>query len=239
VFILPKKLIVMMLCLALVAGISPLTLAFEVIPAGHWAAGAVQSLNAEGVLIGYPDGTFKGDQAATRFELALALKRLENVVQGLSVSGQSQTANIGELRQLVSQLKDQVDKLQSDTDELKDQASQSEKAQARRDQFMNDLSDSVLALGEKVDALDTTKLADRVAALEKAYADVPTEAKVKGWIQPDLNALQGQVKGVQGQVDKLSQDNAALRQESDNQKKTINRLYWLLGIGVAAGIAIK
>ncbi|HHW13869.1 MAG TPA: S-layer homology domain-containing protein, partial [Firmicutes bacterium] len=56
--------------------------AFSDAPAAdHWASGAVEELGRQGILIGYPDGTFRGDRAATRYELAMALSRLFALVK--------------------------------------------------------------------------------------------------------------------------------------------------------------
>ena len=46
------------------------------LPPGHWAREAVEFLVSRGYLLGYPDGTFRGDQPVTRYELAVALYRL-------------------------------------------------------------------------------------------------------------------------------------------------------------------
>lgn len=49
---------------------------FPDVPADHWAAEAVARVTAAGVMGGLPDGTFQGDRAVTRYELASALDRL-------------------------------------------------------------------------------------------------------------------------------------------------------------------
>jgi hypothetical protein len=48
----------------------------ETVPFDHWAYDAVQQLVNKGVIIGYPDGTFRGDRAMTRYEFAMAISRL-------------------------------------------------------------------------------------------------------------------------------------------------------------------
>ena len=47
--------------------------AFPDIPTGHWAKEAVETLHANDVLDGYPDGEFKGDKQLTRYEYAQML----------------------------------------------------------------------------------------------------------------------------------------------------------------------
>ncbi|MCG0277337.1 MAG: N-acetylmuramoyl-L-alanine amidase [Thermanaeromonas sp.] len=52
---------------------------------GHWAEGVIRRCLELGLLKGYPDGTFRPDQPATRAELAAALLNLLDKVQGQTV----------------------------------------------------------------------------------------------------------------------------------------------------------
>jgi len=52
----------------------------QTVPFDHWAYDAVDQLVQKGIIIGYPDGTFKGDRAMTRYEFAMAISRLLDVV---------------------------------------------------------------------------------------------------------------------------------------------------------------
>ena len=45
------------------------------VPKTHWAYDFVKDLSDKGLLVGYPDGTYKGDKAMTRYEFATALYR--------------------------------------------------------------------------------------------------------------------------------------------------------------------
>src|SRR5713101_4274397 len=49
---------------------------FGDVPAQHWASSAVKELQLRGILAGYPDGTFGGKRAVTRYEFALAGHRV-------------------------------------------------------------------------------------------------------------------------------------------------------------------
>src|SRR5213594_3653757 len=55
--------------------------AFGDVPPQHWANGAVKELQLRGILTGYPDGTFGGKRAVTRYEFALAGQRVLKDVQ--------------------------------------------------------------------------------------------------------------------------------------------------------------
>lgn len=49
---------------------------------GHWAAEAIRQVLAAGIMAGYPDGSFRPDQPATRAELASALAKLLAKIPG-------------------------------------------------------------------------------------------------------------------------------------------------------------
>ena len=74
-----KKTLVSALTGALVVGATATTFAaanpFEDVPADHWAYDAVAQLAADGVIEGYGDGTYRGDQEITRYEMAQMVAR--------------------------------------------------------------------------------------------------------------------------------------------------------------------
>ena len=71
-------LVVALLFVAATASANP----FSDVPFSHWAYDAVNKLAAKGLLQGYPDGTFKGNKAVTRYALAMVVaKMLANVEQ--------------------------------------------------------------------------------------------------------------------------------------------------------------
>jgi hypothetical protein len=49
---------------------------FADVPTNHWAYDAIAELAAKGLIEGYPDGTFKGGQPLTRYEMAMLVARL-------------------------------------------------------------------------------------------------------------------------------------------------------------------
>ncbi|MFC3834062.1 MULTISPECIES: S-layer homology domain-containing protein [Deinococcus] len=46
------------------------------VPAGHWAKDAIDRLVSSGIILGYPDGTYRGTQNLTRYEAAVIIARL-------------------------------------------------------------------------------------------------------------------------------------------------------------------
>ena len=74
-----KKSLLSALTTAHVVGAASTTFAaanpFEDVPADHWAYDAVAQLAADGVIEGYGDGTYRGDQEITRYEMAQMIAR--------------------------------------------------------------------------------------------------------------------------------------------------------------------
>src|SRR5438093_6580753 len=54
---------------------------FADVPTDHWAYDAVNQLAAAGIFTGYPDQTFGGKRALTRYEFAVAIQRMLQDVQ--------------------------------------------------------------------------------------------------------------------------------------------------------------
>jgi len=48
----------------------------QTVPFDHWAYDACQQLSDLGIIIGYPDGTWRGDRPLTRYEFAMAVSRI-------------------------------------------------------------------------------------------------------------------------------------------------------------------
>ena len=72
-----KKILALAAVAALTAGVSAYAAnPFSDVTADDWAYQAVSDLSAQGVVEGYPDGTFKGEKNMTRYELAQIVARL-------------------------------------------------------------------------------------------------------------------------------------------------------------------
>ena len=80
---------------------------FMDVPMNHWAYDAIGQLAAHGILSGYPDGTYKGKQPTTRYEMASALARALAVVDMTKASKQ----DVEMLKKLVVEFKDELDAL--------------------------------------------------------------------------------------------------------------------------------
>jgi len=144
---------------------------FPDVPDNHWAFEALQRLKKDGILVGYPDGLFRGNRPASRYELAVAIHaaytNLKSVTDGLDsqikalgdkLNGVATTADVQNLR-------DALTALQNDVNGMKSYGEDIAALKKLADTFQKELA----TLGVDVEALkkDLGDLADRVTRLEK------------------------------------------------------------------------
>ena len=112
-----KKFVVAVAVVALVAFTAPVFAAtnpFMDVPMNHWAYDAIGQLAAHGILSGYPDGTYKGKQPTTRYEMASALARALAVVDMTKASKQ----DVEMMKKLVVEFRDELEALGVRVDDL-------------------------------------------------------------------------------------------------------------------------
>jgi len=142
---------------------------FADVPTDHWAYDAVNELASRGIVNGYPDGTFGGKRALTRYEFAVAIQRMLQDVQRRIDAIKPPPPGLTEAdvnRILDERLKDyatkaDMDKLRADVDQLR--------------RLMTEFQDTLAALGTDVDQLkrDVAALAARLSALEQTVNKMP------------------------------------------------------------------
>ena len=93
---------------------------FVDVPLNHWAYDAIQSLAAKGVIIGYPDGTFGGNRALTRYEFAMAIARAIGYLESkIDEAGFATQEDIAALEKLVKEFANELKNLGVTVDDLK------------------------------------------------------------------------------------------------------------------------
>jgi len=111
-----KKFFALLAVAVLVAFAAPAFAAnpFVDVPMNHWSYDALSQLAAKGIIQGYPDGSFKGNQPMTRYEMATALARALATVDMDKASKE----DVEMLKRLVVEFKDELDALGVKVDEL-------------------------------------------------------------------------------------------------------------------------
>ncbi|HEV2359400.1 MAG TPA: S-layer homology domain-containing protein [bacterium] len=82
---------------------------FADVPTNHWAYDAIAELAAKGLVEGYPDGTFKGDRAMTRYEMAMVVARLLARIESIQIPApagpQVTKADLDALQRLINEFR--------------------------------------------------------------------------------------------------------------------------------------
>ena len=90
-----KKILAIAAAAALTAGVSAYAAnPFSDVSPDDWAYQAVSDLSDQGVVEGYPDGTFKGERNMTRYELAQVIARLMAREAQLNADQKATLANL-------------------------------------------------------------------------------------------------------------------------------------------------
>lgn len=194
-----QKFFITILAALLVGGLATAQ-SFPDIPAGHWAGDAVEEIADLGIVIGFPDGTFRGNEAFTRYQSALVISRM------LAVVDANMEAELGGLRAAMQEL-------------AADVAAQGVRLAAAESAIAG-LSDNVAANGARLDALESmdmsgidedvlrdlqNQIASQRVAIDTAQAQAEAaEARANGAYDLALQALAG--------TDANASDIAALNQ---------------------------
>jgi len=213
-----KKLVVYMAGLLTVLGLGFGQAQFSDVPAGHWAREAVERVAACGLITGFPDGTFRGNQNLTRYQAALIFQRLLNEIQqggecvkadGSGLSDEDLTAIRNALQELAAELaalgvrvsalednaasKDDIARLEAAIEELKAMRAESgmEPTPGLDEAALADLADRVEAASVAADtALAQAQiLAERLDGVEGDVAALKTQVEADAESIRALNEL--------------------------------------------------
>ena len=84
---------------------------FKDVPENHWAKEAVENLAARGIVEGFPDGTFRGNDYVTRYQIAMLVYRLLEAapLEAKEVTDSAPPEVVRQLALEVAALRDELD----------------------------------------------------------------------------------------------------------------------------------
>ncbi|WP_420597078.1 S-layer homology domain-containing protein [Deinococcus sp.] len=136
---------------------------FTDVPAGHWAKDAVDLITQRGLIQGFPDGTFRGNENLTRYQAALIFARL---LQTGAMTDASSGLSAEDMATITKGMQDVSTELAAVSSRVTDLETASTAQQ-----------DRITALEGQIAALGTggtdTALTARVDALEQAVQNLP------------------------------------------------------------------
>jgi hypothetical protein len=191
------------------------------LPKGHWAYDAVMYLLERGYLVGYPDGTFRGDQPLTRYELALVLYRLLMSNPALLLQAPSQDYNA--LRGLLEEFRNEMAAIDDSGGEKEGGADPSS--------VLRELSTQVEELAQKLDE-SLTLLPDPTAFADLAATVLDLKGRVEDLLQGVLpprllqavanaasQAVEPRFRSIEGRLSALEREVASLKEGLDKARQ--------------------
>lgn len=136
------------------------------VPAGHWAKDAIDKLVSRGIILGYPDGTFRGTQNLTRYEAAVIIARLLDQMRSgeVAVDGLDQ--------EVLTALQNAVQELAADLAALGVRVTDLEENMVSKEDFAR-LEERVNALGAvEGDPTALQGITDQLAALNTSVDEL-------------------------------------------------------------------
>jgi hypothetical protein len=164
-----RALLLPLLALAALAGGALAQSPFVDVSEGHWAGDAVERIADLGIVIGHPDGTYRGDEAFTRYQAALVVSRLLDVIdRNVGAAAAFADDDLAALRDAVARIGDGLDALEARVSALETGASAGPDA------------DRVTELERRVEMLSA-----EVERLREALAEVPATTGPVGRVGPE------------------------------------------------------
>ena len=181
---------------------------FSDVPAGHWAKEAVEALAAKGIIVGFPDGTFRGNETLTRYQAALIIYRLlQQIEEEMKAGGESPTMeamsaeDLEALKNAVQELAAELAALGVRVSALEDSAATKEDI-ARLEALIEELK--AQPMPEVEPGMDQAALQDLLNRVEAASIAADTALAQAQQLAEQLEALAQDVEGVKGDVAALS-----------------------------------
>ncbi len=193
---------------------------FSDVPPGHWAEEAVYKLADEGIILGFPDGTFRGNEFLTRYQAALLIYRLlerlraefkagvdQETLAALRNAVQELAAELASLGVRVSALEDNaatkgdVAKLQAAIEELKKMKPAGVDMAALKDLEAKVEAAAVAADAAAAKAEAAMAAADSAKGLAEANADsIKALNELAVMLNQDVLGLQDRVAALEKEV---------------------------------------
>jgi archaellum component FlaC len=179
---------------------------FSDVPAGHWAKEAVEALAAKGIIVGFPDGTFRGNEGLTRYQAALIIYRLlQQIEEELKAKGESPTMEAMSSEDLEA-LKNAIQELAAELAALGVRVSALEDSAATKDDIarLEAMIEELKAQPAPEPGMDQAALQDLLDRVEAASIAADTALAQAQQLAEQLEALAQAVEGVKDELAALS-----------------------------------
>ncbi|WP_272976312.1 S-layer homology domain-containing protein [Deinococcus geothermalis] len=190
------------------------------VPAGHWAKDAIDRLVSRGIILGYPDGTYRGTQNLTRYEAAVIIARLLDQIRTGEVNpGSIAPGDLTALQNAIQELAADLTALGVRVSDLEENAVSRDdfaRLEARVEELATANGDAAAVAGLKSQIDDLTSRVDELSSNYDALrADVDDNASSIAALN-DLTVLLNQdILNLQDRVSAVESAQADFVQRSD------------------------
>ena len=227
-----KKAVLLLAGLLTVLSMSFASAQFSDVPAGHWAKEAVEALAAEGIILGFPDGTFRGNENLTRYQAAMIIYRLLQKLEPGQMANMDQET-ITALRNAVQELAAELASLGVRVSALEDNAATKSDV-ARLEKMIAELQG--MPAGGGASSAAVKDLADRVEAA--AIAADTALAQVQA-LSGKVDAIDAQASANADSIKALNELAVMLNQDVLSLQDRVTALEKASGMTDLTGIATK
>lgn len=228
--------------------------AFRDIPKGHWAESYVSRLEQIGIVTGFPDGTFRGDEAVTRYQSALLISRTLDYVELVLKDKQDQINSLlqivktlqntleasnneleGKIEELTTQVQDikltlelhdqDIIKLYDFVTQIQDKFVYTDEEGNTSEIDLSEIKNDIAGLSEILSGL-AAQLGDVDYLLRKQIADLDKKTSAKD------DELANSIKELSNKVDELAAQFEMLQAKIDDVNESIANVYDTLSNGI-------
>ncbi|MDD2430324.1 MAG: S-layer homology domain-containing protein [Firmicutes bacterium] len=192
------------------------------VPKTHWAYESIMKILDSGLMEGYPDGSFRGQQAVDRYEMAVFVARLMDVLAQIQTDYE---LKITDTNEAVSEIEKTPPVVQSDNQMVKEVLSLVQELEAEFENDLLEINDRYYNI-----QLDYGKLEDALQNLESTQIGLSRRLDLHQVQIDSLNQKYTAVTSTREEVELLRKDIVNLNQELEDQSRTIRSLFIALGV---------
>ena len=188
----------------------------------HWAYESIMKILDSGLMEGYPDGSFRGQQTIDRYEMAVFVARLLDVLAGIQADYEQK---VGGIEGRVAELEKRPSAVQSDNQMIKEILGLIMELEAEFENDLLEINNRYYDL-----QLDYGMLEDALQSLESTQTSLSRRLDVYQVQIDSLNQKYADVTSTRDEVDALRKDVTELNLHLEDQSKTIRSLFIAIGV---------
>ncbi len=123
------------------------------VPVNHWAYKAIEDLTEKGLIVGFPNGTFRGSKPLTRYSFAVVVSRMLDRYAELTQNGNfvSKT-DLKTIEDLVSEFINEIESISEDIKEIKSDVKELKSDVEKNKTDISELKENVNSKNDEIDS---------------------------------------------------------------------------------------